>query len=227
MDVRRTARIARLGPEGAQVQELWYVLHGYGQLAPAFLEDFRAIDDGTRLIVAPEALSRFYNGNIESRLAGRGDMTVGASWMTSEGRLADIADNLDYLDALHAHIVAGLQGAAPRVTLLGFSQGAATATRWAARASVPFVRHIAWGSALAHDVDLADPASALRRAETIIVFGTRDRIATPEAVARELDRLAAASFPVRRLSFDGGHRLDSDTLRLIAGLPATARESRS
>ena len=51
--VKRTARLALLGPEGSAVREVWYVLHGYGQLAAPFLENFRAIDDGTRLIVSP------------------------------------------------------------------------------------------------------------------------------------------------------------------------------
>ena len=57
--VRRTARLALLGPEGPAVRELWYVMHGYGQLAAPFIESFRAVDDGTRLIMAPEAHSRF------------------------------------------------------------------------------------------------------------------------------------------------------------------------
>ena len=71
-------------PEDSAARELWYVLHGYGQLAAPFLEEFRAIDDGTRLIVAPEALSRFYEGDAQARL--HKDASVGASWMTREDR---------------------------------------------------------------------------------------------------------------------------------------------
>ena len=78
------------------MRELWYVLHGYGQLAAPFLDDFRAIDDGTRLIVAPEALSRFYEGDVQARL--HKDAKVGASWMTREDRDAEIADYVAYLD---------------------------------------------------------------------------------------------------------------------------------
>ena len=210
-----------LGPVGPQVRELWYVLHGYAQLAPGFLEAFRAVDDGSRLVVAPEALSRFYDGDLQSRLRQK-DPKVGASWMTREERLTDIADNMAYLDAVHAHVVARLGGASPRVTVLGFSQGAATTTRWVARGSITFARHVVWGAALAHDVDLADHSSPLRRPETVLVVGTRDQFATPTAVAQELARLEAAEFPARHLAFDGGHRLDDDTLRAIAGLPTDA-----
>ena len=66
LPVTRTARVALLGPATPAIRELWFVLHGYSQLAATFIEDFRAIDDGTRLIVAPEALSRFYDGELSA-----------------------------------------------------------------------------------------------------------------------------------------------------------------
>ena len=114
--VTRSARLAMLGPEGPGVRELWYVLHGYGQLATPFLGDFRAIDDGSRLIVAPEALSRFYEGDVQTRL--HRDAKVGASWMTREDRESEIADYIAYLDTAHEAILTRLGGAnhAPEVT---------------------------------------------------------------------------------------------------------------
>ena len=44
------------------------------------------LDDGSRLIVAPEALSRFYLGEVSQRPAS--ERRVGASWMTREDRPA-------------------------------------------------------------------------------------------------------------------------------------------
>ena len=219
LPVRRTARLALMGTPGPHIRELWYVLHGYGQLAPEFLAGCGAIADDTRLLVAPEALSRFYEGDLATRMHQK-DPRVGASWMTREDRLTDIADNMAYLDAVHTHVSRSLDDARPPVTVLGFSQGAATSTRWVASGSCDVARHLVWGAAMAHDVDLTDPESPLRRPETVLVVGKMDHFAPPRAVTAELARLAAARFPVRNVSFDGGHRLDDDTLRAIAGLPA-------
>jgi len=68
--VSRSARYFTLGRPD---REVWFVLHGYGQLAARFLRHFEPLDDGTRLMVAPEALSRFYLGE------ARAERGVGAS----------------------------------------------------------------------------------------------------------------------------------------------------
>ena len=212
--VRRTARVALLGPPPAGVRELWYALHGYGQLAATFLEDLRAMDDGTRLIVAPEALSRFYEGDAQARL--HKNASVGASWMTREDRESEIADYLGYLDTLHETMLAAIGGTTPPpVTVLGFSQGGATAARWVASGRVTAARLVVWGSQFPPELDLADPAAPLRRAETTLVIGTKDIFATPKIIAKETTRLSDAGFPYRFLTFEGGHRLDDDTLRAL------------
>jgi predicted esterase len=217
LEVRRTARIAMLGPAGPpppEVRELWYVLHGYGERAAPFLENCRAVDDGLRLIVAPEALSRFYQGDLNA-LSHR-SAPVGASWMTRDEREHEIADYLRYLDDLHATIMARLGGASPAITVLGFSQGGATGARWVASGRVPAERLVLWGSGLAPELDIASPDTPLRRAETVFVVGAADIYITPKIVQKELDRLRAADFPFRLVSFAGGHRLDDATLRALA-----------
>ena len=224
LSVARTARVAASGAAPAAARELWYVLHGYAMLAPAFLGDAGVIDDGTRMLVAPEALSRFYDGGPSERMQHK-EVPVGASWMTREERETEIADANAYLDAVHAMVAGDFAAAGvplPPVTLLGFSQGGATAARWIASGRSPVNRFILWGSSMAHDVDIASVDAPLRNVETIIVAGTRDIFATPKAVERETSRLTAAGLQFRHLSFDGGHRLDDDTLRTIAGIDANA-----
>lgn len=230
LDVRRTALVATLGPEGpalARVRELWIVLHGYAMRAAPFLEGFRPIADGTRLIVAPEALSRFYDGALVP--GAHKDAPVVASWMTREERDAEIGDYLAYLDAVHALVAGRLSHAsalAPSVTVVGFSQGGATAARWVASGRVPVSRLVVWGASLPPELDWAARASPLRRAEFVYVAGASDAFITPKVLERELSRLRDAAFPFRQLSFDGGHRLDDRTLRdLAASVPGGVQPS--
>jgi predicted esterase len=216
--VKRSARLALLGPESAGVRELWYVLHGYGQLAAPFIDDFRAIDDGARLIVAPEALSRFYEGDVVTRL--HKNANVGASWMTREDRESEISDYVAYLDTVHRALLPRLsvRDDAPAVTVLGFSQGGAAAVRWVAAGNVRPKRLIVWGSEIPPEIDLADPGLPLRKTETSLVIGSTDIFATPKIVEKERARLEAANFPYRFVSFTGGHRIDDDTLKSFAGM---------
>ena len=56
----RTARYFTLGPSHGFPRELWYVCHGFGQLARRFIRHFAPLDDGTRMVVAPEGHNRYY-----------------------------------------------------------------------------------------------------------------------------------------------------------------------
>lgn len=209
----RTGRIELRGPEDpSAVRSLWLVLHGYGQLARDFLGGFEAIDDGTRLFAAPEALSRFYD-TAGSR-GSHADARVGASWMTREDREHEIEDTLDWLHRAHA-LVAGALDATVPLTVLGFSQGAASASRWVASGRVRPARLICWGAGLAPELAL-DAGSPLGRTPCTLVVGTRDQFVPADRIEAERARLAAAGHPARFLTFDGGHRLDHETLRRLA-----------
>src|SRR5207247_6761190 len=98
LSVAKTARYVALGERSGGVAQVWFACHGYGQLAGRFLEKLRVLDDGTRYLVAPEGLSRFYLSEHPT------ERRVGASWMTREGRLAEIEDYVRYLDALYADV---------------------------------------------------------------------------------------------------------------------------
>jgi hypothetical protein len=93
--VPRTARYFTLG-DPARAKHIWFALHGYGQLAVNFIGYLATLDNGSRLIVAPEALSRFY--------LDQGKGPPGASWMTKEDREHEIADYVRSLDQLSGAI---------------------------------------------------------------------------------------------------------------------------
>ena len=212
--VPRTARYYSLGAAAAPLEQLWLVCHGYGQLASRFITYFSAIDAAHRLIVAPEALSRFYLD--EASGGTHTEARVGASWMTREDRLSEIDDQARYLDALYTHIVGSLQGAPDELIVLGFSQGAATAARWAVRSDLPVCRLILWGGRLPPDVDLGAHRDRLARMQLTLVVGDRDEYISVQAAVDEQARIQRAGVPVERIAFEGGHRLDKGVLRALA-----------
>src|SRR5665213_753959 len=213
LPVSRTARYFTLGEPGDALRELWFVCHGYGQLAGRFVRHFESIAGAERMIVAPEALSRFY---VEQPGKTHADTHVGATWMTREDRLSDIEDNIEYLDALYAHVRAGPPSAQLTFTALGFSQGVATVCRWLERTEVRVDRVILWGGIIPADVDLA-ASPALRAARLTIAAGTADEHATPELLAAQDARLSAHGIQCERVTFNGSHRIDRATLARVAG----------
>jgi predicted esterase len=218
LPVSRTARYFTTGEPHAGVRELWFVCHGYGQLAGRFIRHFESIAAPERLIVAPEALSRFY---VETPGKTHADTHVGASWMTREDRLSDIEDNVEYLDALHAHIMTSLGAASPTFTVLGFSQGVATVARWLERTRVHVDRALLWGSTIPADVDLT-AAPAFRAARLTAIAGTADEHATAEMLAAQDARLKANGIAYEHVTFNGSHRIDRAVLgRFVEGV-ATA-----
>ena len=138
--------------------------------------------------------------------------------MTREDRLEEIRDYVEWLQRAYEHF-AGQLAKEVAVTVLGFSQGGTAASRWVASGRVPASRFICWGAAIAPELDLG-PASPLRKARPTLVIGSRDKFIKPEHVDAERARLDAAGFPCEFVEFDGGHRLDDDTLRRLAGARA-------
>ena len=212
LEVTRTARYWTLGRPEAAHDDVWIVLHGYGQLARRFLRRFSPLAAPSRLIVAPEALSRFYIGSGEGRHGP--DALVGATWMTREDREAEIHDYVAYLDRLAAAVVR--DGA--RVTVLGFSQGVATAWRWATYGSVAgLVRLVAWAGELPPDLDVERAARRLERVDVVLVRGERDGTVPVEIGEAASERLERAGLRFSVLRHPGGHDIHEETLLGIAG----------
>src|SRR5476649_33204 len=78
IEVHRTARYFIIGDESREIRELWFVLHGFGQLARDFVQYFGDLADGPRLVIAPEALNRYYT--VDAAVPAK-DRPVGATWM--------------------------------------------------------------------------------------------------------------------------------------------------
>jgi predicted esterase len=210
--VERTARYFTLGADTVDAQSIWFVLHGYGQLAGTFVQFFADLAKAGALVVAPEALNRFYLVNPDAAPAR--DRPVGATWMTREDRESEVSDYVEYLDALYEEIVEGRSAA---VNVLGFSQGAATATRWVLNGHSPIERLVLWGGLTPPDVDLARGAARLRDKRITLVAGTRDTYLSDETLTAEQTRLEAAGFRCQMIRFDGGHVISRSAFPRLLG----------
>lgn len=208
LETTRRARYYSLGGDG-HVTSVWIVCHGFGQLGATFVQAFDGVATAERRIVAPEALNRFYLTTDAD--GSHATARVGTTWMTREDRDADIADYVDFLDAVHREVVP----AGASVTALGFSQGAATVARWAVLGKSSVDRLILWAGQLPPDVD---PGVLHRRlvAPVTLVCGDEDEHRSWVQQESGRQRLEMAGLKVEERMFRGGHRLDRDTLATLA-----------
>jgi len=197
---------------GADAGGIWFVLHGYGQLAGTFIRFFGDLANTGALIVAPEALNRFYLVSADSAPAR--DRPVGATWMTREDRESEVSDYVEYLDALHEEIVG--ESRVP-VNVIGFSQGAATATRWVLNGRCRIDRLVLWGGLMPPDVDLAGARIRLRDTRVTLVAGTRDQYISEDLITAEQARLQTANIKSDTIRFDGGHVISRSVFPRLIG----------
>lgn len=204
--VSKTARYYTLGEPGAHVEHLWFVLHGYGQLAAYFIRHFQSIVSPNTCVVAPEGLSRYY-------LDAKFDR-VGASWMTKEDRLTEISDQHQYLNQLFSQISEWCAPSVPVFHLLGFSQGTATAWRWALQfPELPIARLILWGGTLPNDFE-SIPSRTLSM-KVVGVYGEADEYFLENKLAeiqRHYHRFKTKGALVDFITYPGGHTIDQATL---------------
>jgi predicted esterase len=208
LTVSRTARYYTLGDIENEPGEVWFVLHGHTYLAKHFIRYFLVLEEKRRLIVAPEGLSRFYVKHEERR--------VGASWMTSEDRVNEISDYVNYLDELYQHLFETIDRSSTKVHVLGFSQGAATASRWVAQGRAKVDRLTIWAGLVPPDLDLAARGDKLRDAQLTIVLGEEDEYVDADEATEQEARLRELGILHEFLRFDGGHVLDADLLLRLA-----------
>lgn len=204
------ARYEVLGEPSDQIEHLWFVCHGHGQLAKFFIRKFKNLDDGKHLIVAPEGLFRYYLEGFTGR--------VGATWMTKEDRKSDINNYLTYLSAVMREVKKDLN---PNVktTLLGFSQGAATISRFATQTEVAFDRLVLWAGVFPPDLPPLESQRKLSDKQCYLVYGLQDKFLTPERIAEQNAIAKTINIKPEEITFNGEHVLNEEIIGQIAQKP--------
>jgi predicted esterase len=180
-------------------EHLLIALHGYGQLAKFFLRKFQGLQSKGR-VVAPEGPHRFYLQGYSGR--------VGASWMTKEARELDIQDNLVGLNALLSELQKSYSP--KKITLLGFSQGAATAARWYQQNPSAFDELILWAAVFPPDIDAG---SFPTKKPLHFLLGTQDEYYQGEAAQQLLRHYQSMGFKVH--TYAGKHDIDGEVLKRL------------
>jgi predicted esterase len=203
ISVRRTAHYYTLGMPGPHVKQLWIVCHGYGQLADEFMHNFEFIDDGTRLLIAPEGMHYFYRKGF--------DGPVGANWMTRHFREDAIQDYVEYLQGIYDFYLPQLP---PDISiiLLGFSQGTATICRWIMHHRPDFDHLLLWAGLPPEDLDYASAKDYLASKNLFLLYGSNDPFLTPDRINSAGRIEAENDIDFEKKVFEGGHDIPKDML---------------
>jgi len=209
ISVSKTARYFILGEPGDQITHVWFVCHGYGQLASDFLQDFEVLNNGKNLIIAPEGLHRFYM----KRFTGK----IGASWMTKEDRIDDIKDYVNYLDKLYDEVLMGFKGRNLRINVLGFSQGTATVCRWLCNGKAKADNLILWAGVFPPDLNFEVDKTIFNSLNIKMLVGDNDEFIEMVNIEEHKKLLQQNNINYELISYKGTHTIDAHTLKELAG----------
>lgn len=201
---QRTALFYSFNPLNQDTPHILIALHGYGMLAEYFIKHFSEVESPT-CVVVPEALSRFYAEGFNGK--------IGASWMTKYHRDDEIADYIFYLNTL----VAKLKALAPnaKLSILGFSQGAATAARWLGQTTVPIHKVLFWAGDIPLDANLANLATLSNKTPFYAVFGEQDPLIPLALAQQKIAELKNNNINITVTTFDGKHEIDKTLLNTL------------
>ncbi len=201
IQVETSFRFETISPS-EEVYNLVYVLHGYGQLVRYFKEKFIGTQKPHTLFVFPEGKHRFYLNGVSGR--------VGASWMTKEWREDDIQFNINALNSLHKQLTTKYSSI-KTITVLGFSQGGATAARWIASAGFSCNHFISWASVFPPDVTIVSFEHIAEK--TTFVVGKNDEYFPEKTRVEHCDWYKKLGAEI--ITFDGKHDIHIETLNQL------------
>ncbi|MCW3103985.1 MAG: phospholipase/carboxylesterase [Bacteroidetes bacterium] len=206
--IPKTARYFLSAEPSGNIEEIWFVCHGYAQLANYFIKNFEALNTGKALVVAPEALNRFYWNGFSGKVV--------ASWMTKEDREDEIRDYVAYLDAVYQEVLSQLENKNVKITVLGFSQGTATVCRWLANGRSHADNMVLWAGAFPADMDLQLNKAVFNEMRTVLVTGDQDEFIKEEQVKEHEQLLKENGISHEVLRFSGRHEIREETLLELA-----------
>lgn len=200
LEIRRTAHYHV--QEGKDSKKVLYLIHGYGQLASDFLLEFQFLKELNVTIVAPEAISKFYNK----------ERKAVANWMTSHEREDEINDYVNYLNDLHEAIQEEYK--AEEYSILAFSQGTSTAFRWIAANQSSFRKAYICSGAIPPEIG-EDDLRHHKACDFIYFYGDNDRLIEEEKSRPLIERFKTLVNQLEVIQFNGGHIISDECKQLL------------
>ena len=208
INVTKRARYFQIGEANSSIKKVWMVFHGYAMLSEFFIKKFETLNDGETLIIAPEALNRFYITEDFSR--------VGASWMTKLERENDIIENNQYIESLFQKVAKDIGHSNFQLNVLGFSQGSATACRWIFSSNNKANNFIVWAGDIPKDSLTAENKSKWNSLNIFLVFGAKDPLITTDLSLKFQKRISEYKLNFDLVEYDGDHRIFPKVLKEVS-----------
>ncbi|MAC95281.1 MAG: hypothetical protein CMC96_07255 [Flavobacteriales bacterium] len=190
-----------LQPKG-QINRLLIAIHGYAELASDFIKNFDALQSTNTLVVAPEALSKFYNKFRKPA----------ASWMTSHEREDEIKDYINYLNLLLKELKSNYSF--NDLAILGFSQGVSTAFRWAAQLNDKDIELFACSGSVPPELTAEDfKINQLKKVHYF--YGDEDKLLAIDKAKAQIEFIKTLDLEVEAHPFKGRHEVSKNCIDLL------------
>ncbi len=188
-----------------KTKTVWLVCHGIGYLSRYFLRHFYHLNTEENYVIAPQAQSKYYLNNQYKH--------VGASWLTKERTEAEIENVLTYLDGVYT--AENLKNA-PRLIILGYSQGVSVVTRWIASRKINCEELIMHSGKVPAELT-TDNFDFLKNTNFTFIYGTEDEYLKKgiiEVEEKRLKELFPNNFEIKR--YNGGHEVNTEIIAEFA-----------
>jgi len=203
IDIRKSARYYTIGTLNDNTKEVWFVIHGYAQLAKDILRKFETTNNNHILFIAPEGLNKFYSRGFTGNPV--------ASWMSSEDRMNEIKDYCNYLNQLFLSLELTKKPNV-RINVLGFSQGVTTASRWIESNDFSFHHFVLYAGEIAKEFQDKLP-TRLANITSTIVRGKNDSLIKEDRIKTLINLYQ--NTPHEYIEFEGGHEVTTEMVELI------------
>jgi predicted esterase len=204
--INKTARYFTLGTLSDKIETVWFVLHGYGQLAKDFIDEFSILENNTTYIIAPEAINKFYLRGFTGK--------IGATWLTKEDRENEIKDYNNFLENVFIKELDKDYNKKFKINILGFSQGAHTTVRWLNKYKHKIDNLILWGGSFPKDRNLNETYWSSFQVK--IIIGDNDRFLNKEVIEEEKKYLKSHNINYTFFNFKGKHKINKDVLHTLS-----------